>query len=228
FVRRLLAQPLNALFPELARGPLGGRREAFQAFVQLFSVCGLGAGLALALSPGAFIRLLASPEFDRGIPILRVLALVPPLMVLYGPLTTALRAGGSMRQGAVSDALWVVTYLGFGALALRSLGSLGLAVGQVLASLVALAWNLGAGRPEDRLGLPWAALVRQWAAAAVALGLGWLAPGGETGWWRALAGDAAFVVLVRLGGGLSREARAQVRARLPERLRGVFGALAGS
>jgi O-antigen/teichoic acid export membrane protein len=228
FVRRLLGQPLNALFPELARGPLGGRREAFHAFVEAFSLLGLGAGLALALSPGAFIRLLTSPEFDRGIPVLRTLALVLPLMALYAPLNTALRAGGSMRQGAVSDLLWVGVYLGFGALALPRLGSMGLAAGQVLASVVALVWNLRAGRPEDRMGLPWPALARQWAAAGAGLGLGWLAPGGAVGWWRAIAGCVVFAVAVRCGWGLSRGARSQISARLPERLRGAFALLLGS
>ncbi|MBI5837402.1 MAG: lipopolysaccharide biosynthesis protein [Candidatus Eisenbacteria bacterium] len=228
FVRRLLAQPLSALFPELARGPLGERRAAFHAFVEISSLMSLGAGLALALSPGAFIRLLASPAFDRGIPILRVLALVPPLMALYAPLTTALRAGGSMRQGAVSDLVWVGTYLGFGALALGRMGALGLAAGQVIASLAALAWNLRAGRAQDRMGLPWAALARQWALAAVALGAGWLAPGGETGWWRALLGCAVFAAAAGPLGAISPAARTQIRSRLPERMRPVFSRLAGS
>jgi O-antigen/teichoic acid export membrane protein len=228
FVRRLLGQPLNALFPELARGPLTERREAFHAFVEAFSLLGLAAGLALALSPGAFIRLLTSPEFDRGIPVLRTLALVLPLMSLYAPLNTALRAGGSMRQGAVSDLLWVGVYLAFGSLTLARLGSMGLAVGQVLASAAALAWNLKAGRSEDRMGLPWGPLARQWLAALAALGLGWLAPGGAVGWGRAALGCAVFAALARAGLGLSSGARRQITARLPGRLRRPFALLLGA
>lgn len=227
FLRRLMAQPLQALFPELARGSLADRRGALGAFVELYSYLGLLAGVALALSPAAFIRLLATPEFDRGIPVLRILALVPPLMGIYAPLTTALRAEGSMRQGAVSDFLWVGTYLFSGALLIGPFGPSGLAMGQVLASLVSLVWNLEASRRRGWLALPAGGVMRQWLLAAAAFFLmsrcGW----GPASFGTGLVGTAIFALAWRLTGGLSGASRRELHPRLPGPLRPWAAALLG-
>ncbi len=227
FLRKLLGQPLQALFPELARGPLETRRAALGAFVEGYTLLGLGAGLALALSPAAFIHLLTSPEFDRGVPVLKVLALVPPLMGLYAPLTTALRAEGSMRQGAISDLLWVGVYLLVGAALIGPLGPTGLAWGQVAASLASLTWNLQAGRQRGWLHLPAGALIRQWATAAAAYALCSRLPQGESSWIPAIAGCTVFALLHRLTGGLSETSRAQIHPRLPGSIRKITKLLVG-
>lgn len=227
FLRRLLGQPLQALFPELARGPLETRRLALGAFVEGYTLLGLGAGLALALSPAAFIHLLTSPEFDRGVPVLKVLALVPPLMGLYAPLTTALRAEGSMRQGAISDLLWVGIYLLLGAVLIGPMGPVGLAWGQVAASLGSLIWNVQSGHQRGWLQLPAGALVRQWALAAVTYAACARLPQGESSLVPAAAGCVLFAILHRLTGGLSPQSKAQIHPRLPASIRGLTKLLVG-
>ena len=227
FLRRLLAQPLQALFPELARGSLADRRGALGSFVELYSYLGLLSGVALALSPAAFIHLLATPEFDRGIPVLRILALVPPLMGIYAPLTTALRAEGSMRQGAVSDFLWVGSYLLSGALLIGPYGPSGLALGQVMASLVSLVWNVEASRRRGWLALPVGSVLRQWLLAAVAYLLMSRFGFGSASFGTGLLGTALFALAWRLTGGLSAASRRELHPRLPGPLRPWAAAILG-
>ncbi len=209
-MKRLLALPLQVASPEMTRRwELGKHQELAGEFrlllkMQLFFAVG-AAAVAIGLAESA-VLLVARDAYLEAARLLRILSVSVVLMALYAPVTTLMRAIDRIHWALVSDVIWIVIYVGGGALAVPRWGLLGIAAAQLAASLVTFGYNFWVG--QRTFGLSWdgrAVVKILVAGAAVAAVGGWAAAVLGTRWWVVLVGAPPLLVLyrwlvLRLGG----------------------------
>lgn len=155
FARRLIYVPFQVMNPEITHKWESGRRNELRGDMELFTKLALGLGLALMVFLGVFARplilLISTPEFLSGAPVLWVFLGVLPLVCLHQPMVMFLRATGHVWHAFLGDSVWLLAYLGVGALLVGPLGLPGFVAGQIAASTLILVYNLAV---FHRLDLP--------------------------------------------------------------------------
>ena len=145
FAKRMLGQPTQVLLPEITNKWETGRGQELLADIKLFIKLQVGLGLFLVIPMCVFafalIRIISDEGYGDGAPAVWAFCLSIPILCLYHPLVTMLKATGHIWPAFASEALWVVIYLGVGGVLASKWGLTGLASGQVVASICMLLYT---------------------------------------------------------------------------------------
>ncbi len=178
-LKRFLAIPILAAQPEITRVYEEGRAEILTGKIRLFTKVTLVSSLFLI---GLFvvigrdlIRLLSGAEFIDAYVVLVLLLPTVPVAAVSAPLLATMRSLNHIRWAVLCDCLWMVFYFGSFLFLVRSIGVKGMAVSQIIASVMQMLVAVRLAKAGGFYGGIGRGVGRALAAALVLAPLGFLA-----------------------------------------------------
>lgn len=145
WARTILSIPLEALVPEISYSWEKDAKEVLGKGLGLVIkvLFLLGAALATTILIGGrnIILMLSTPEYLRMFLPLTILAFSLPLMSLYTPITTAMRATGKIVFYLISDITWIASYFILMVLFIQRFQLTGVAFAFLGATVITLIFN---------------------------------------------------------------------------------------
>jgi O-antigen/teichoic acid export membrane protein len=142
-VNRFLAVPVLAFQPEVTRLDAEGRIDSIENSTKVFfkfsTTVAVFATFSILVFAPELIRVISNEQYDRAVPLLRILALSIPLGAMTAPLTSVMKALDEIRRAFYCDLAWAVTYLALLIVMGGAFGLVGVGYAQVCASLLQLA-----------------------------------------------------------------------------------------
>jgi O-antigen/teichoic acid export membrane protein len=139
-VKRFLAIPILAAQPEITRVYEEGRADILTGKIRLFTKVTLVSSFLLiglfAVIGRDIILLLSGEEFLDAYVVLLLLLPTVPVAAVSAPLLATMRSLNYMRWAVICDCLWMVFYFGTFFFLVRLMGVKGMAVSQVIASIM--------------------------------------------------------------------------------------------
>jgi O-antigen/teichoic acid export membrane protein len=178
-LKRFLALPILAAQPEITRVYEEGRWARIAGRIGLFTK-GMVAAALLCISIFAVIGrdvivVLSGRTYVDSYRILLILLPTVPLAAVTAPITATMRSLHFMKWAVLCDALWMAVYFGTFFLFVSAIGVEGMAVAQVLASIVQMITAILLARREGFFGGIGAGLWRLLAVLAPLTALGMFA-----------------------------------------------------
>jgi len=139
-LKRFLGIPILAAQPEITRIYEEGRADALTGKIRLFTKVALISSFFLiglfAVIGRDVIRLLSGEEFQGAYVVLVLLLPTVPIAAVSAPLLATMRSLHYIRWVVLCDCLWMVFYFGSFFFLVRLMGVAGMAVSQIIASIV--------------------------------------------------------------------------------------------
>lgn len=155
-LKRFLGLPILAAQPEITRVYEEGRWEAIAGRIGLFTKGLVAAALLctclFAVIGRDVIVLLAGKSYADSYRILLILLPTVPLAAVAAPLSATMRSLHFMKWAVLCDFLWMAVYFGTFFLFVSVMGVEGMAVAQLLASLVQMVVAIALARRERFFG----------------------------------------------------------------------------
>jgi len=178
-LKRFLAIPILAAQPEITRVYEEGRAEILTGKIRLFTKVTLVSSLFLiglfAVIGRDLIRLLSGAEFVDAYVVLLLLLPTVPVAAVSAPLLATMRSLNYIRWAVLCDCLWMVFYFGSFFFLVRLIGVKGMAVSQIIASVVQMLVAVRLAKGEGFYGGIGRGVGRALAALLVLAPLGFLA-----------------------------------------------------
>jgi O-antigen/teichoic acid export membrane protein len=175
-LKRFLGLPILAAQPEITRVYEEGRWADIAGRIGLFTkglvAAALFSAALFAVVGRDVIVMLSGTKYADSYRILLILLPTVPIGAVAAPLMATMRSLHFIKWAVLCDFLWMVVYFGTFFLFVSVMGVEGMAVAQVLASLVQMAAAIVLARREGFFGGADAGLVRLLAVLAVAAACG--------------------------------------------------------
>ncbi|MBN2072065.1 MAG: lipopolysaccharide biosynthesis protein [Candidatus Krumholzibacteriota bacterium] len=155
-IKRFLGFPVIALQPEVTRIYEEGRWEQLPEKITLFTkttvIAAFFFSVLAALAGNDVILLLSGKKYEAAYPVMLVLLAGVPIAAFIAPVLTTMRGLNHIKWAALCDFLWMAVYFGSFFIFVTIWGVTGMAIAQVLASIVQMAAAVALSKKEGFYG----------------------------------------------------------------------------
>ena len=155
-IKRFLGFPVVALQPEVTRIYEEGRWDQLPGKIALFTkitvIAAFFFSVLAALSGKEVILLLSGSQYAQAYPVMLILLVSIPIAAFIAPVLTAMRGLNHIKWVALCDFLWMAVYFGSFFIFVSKWGIMGMAMAQVLASIVQMSAAVALSKKEGFYG----------------------------------------------------------------------------
>ncbi len=155
-IKRFLGFPVVALQPEVTRIYEEGRWDQLSGKIALFTkvtvLASIFFSVLAAVSGREIILLLSGDRYAEAYPVMLVLLTGIPIAAFVAPALSAMKGLDHIRWVALCDFVWMAVYFGTFFLFVGKWGIIGMAMAQVLASVVQMSVAVAVSRKEGFYG----------------------------------------------------------------------------